>query len=165
MIIRPATSADLPAILAIYNHEIATSTAIYIDEPQTLAQREAWFAAKSAAALPVLVLENESGVAGFGTYGPFRTLPGYRYCVEHSLYVAENKRGLGYGKQLLTALIETATAQGLHTMIGVVDAQNEASIRLHRAFGFEQAGHLKQAGFKFNRWLDVVFLQKMLRSS
>ena len=162
MRIRAATETDLLAILAIYNHEIATSTAIYIDEPQTLAQRAEWFNAKQVARLPVLVIEDESGVAGFASYGPFRHYPGYRFCVEHSLYVAENRRGHGYGRQLLTALVEIATANGLHTMIAAIDAANARSIKLHLDFGFQQVAHMPEVGHKFNRWLDLVLLQKTL---
>ena len=162
MQIRPATNSDLPAILAIYNHEIATGTAIYIDEPQTLEHRAEWFAAKQTAGFPVFVLEDELGVAGFGTYGPFRHLPGYRFCVEHSLYVAENRRGRGYGRKLLATLIEAATAQSMHTMIAAIDAANHRSIKLHTNFNFIQVGRLPEVGYKFNRWLDVVLLQKTL---
>jgi L-amino acid N-acyltransferase YncA len=159
---RPALESDLPAILAIYNREILTGTAIYIDEPQTLSQRTEWFAAKQQAGMPVIVLEDADGVAGFGAYGIFRNFPGYRFCVEHSIYVAEQKRRLGYGRILLTTLIDAASAQGKHTMIAVIDGQNQGSIRLHQAFGFTQAGYLKEAGTKFGRWLDVVFMQKIL---
>jgi phosphinothricin acetyltransferase len=162
MRIRPAIEADLPAILAIYNHEIATGTAIYIDEPQNLAQRAEWFAAKRDAGLPVFTLEDEQGLAGFGTYGPFRSQPGFRYCVEHSLYVAENRRGRGYGRQLLATLIDAAAAQGMHTMVAAIDAQNERSIKLHTDFNFTRVALLPEVACKFNRWLDLVLLQKTL---
>jgi phosphinothricin acetyltransferase len=165
MKIRPATILDLPVILTIHNREIETGTAIYIDEPQTLAQRAEWYAARTQAGFPVIVVEDENGVAGYGTYGPFRTLPGYRFCVEHSLYITERKRGLGYGRQLLATLIDAATAQRLHTMIAAIDADNAGSIRLHAQFGFTQVGHLPEVGRKFNRWLDLVLMQKMLASS
>jgi L-amino acid N-acyltransferase YncA len=162
MRIRHATDADLPAILAIYNHEIATGTAIYIDEPQTLAQRAEWFAAKHAAGHPVFVLEDEAGVAGFASYGPFRNFPGYRFCVEHSLYVAENRRARGYGKQLLLILIEAATTNGMHTMVAAIDAANARSIALHAKHGFTQVALMPEVGRKFNRWLDLVLMQKTL---
>jgi len=162
MRIRPATDSDLPAILAIYNHEIATGTAIYIDEPQTLEQRAEWFAAKRAAGLPVLVIEDEEGVAGFGSYGPFRPQPGFRSCVEHSLYLAENRRGRGYGKLLLSALIDDAIMRGMHTMVAAIDAENQRSIALHAGFGFTLVGQLPEVARKFDRWLDLVLLQKTL---
>jgi L-amino acid N-acyltransferase YncA len=162
MSIRRAHESDLPAILSIYNHEILTGTAIYIDEPQTLEQRAHWLAVKQEAGLPVFVLEDADGVAGFGTYGPFRFFPGYRFCVEHSVYVAHTKRRLGYGKQLLATVIEAVSAQGMHTMIAAIDAENEGSIKLHSEFGFTRVGHLPQVACKFNRWLDLVLLQKTL---
>ena len=162
MQIRPASESDLPTILAIYNREIVTGTAIYLDEPQTLAYRRQWFTDKTADGLPVFVVEDSDGVAGFGTYGMFRNYCGYRFCVEHSVYVAENKRRLGYGKRLLATLIDVASAQGMHTMIAAIDAQNEQSIQLHLGFGFTQAGRFTEVGRKFDRWLDVVFLQKIL---
>jgi phosphinothricin acetyltransferase len=162
MRIRPATSSDLPATLAIYNREILTSTTIYIDEPQTLEQHHRWFASKHEAKMPVFVLEDDDGVAGFATYGQFRNLPGYRFCIEHSIYVAESKRRLGHGKRLLACLIEAAGSQGMHTMIAAIDAGNETSIKLHTEAGFVQVALFKEIGCKFNHWLDVVFLQKML---
>jgi L-amino acid N-acyltransferase YncA len=162
MQIRHAQESDLPTILAIYNHEILTGTVIYIDEPQTLEHRREWLTQKQQAGLPVLVLEDEQGVAGFGTYGIFRNFPGYRFTVEHSVYVAEHKRGAGYGRKLLATVIEAATMRGMHTMIGVIDGENERSIQFHLSFGFTRVGHLKEVGFKFDRWLNVVFLQKML---
>jgi len=162
MRIRPATDSDLPAILAIYNHEIATGTAIYVNEPETLGQRAEWFAAKRAAGLPVLVLEDEEGVAGFCSYGPFRSQAGFRSCVEHSLYVTENRRGRGYGKLLLSALIDDAVMRGMHTMIAAIDAENQRSIALHAGFGFNLVGQLPEVARKFDRWLDLVLLQKTL---
>lgn len=161
---RPAIESDLPAIAAIYNHEILTSTSVYTDEPQTLEQRREWFTAKKDAGMPVFVLEDGDGVAGFGTYGRFRNFTGYRFCVEHSIYIAEAKRRLGYGKLLLATLIEAASDQGMHTMIAGVDGRNEGSIRLHLAFGFSQVGYLQEVGHKFNQWLDLVFLQKILET-
>ena len=162
MRIRPAIESDLPDILAIYNHEIATSTSVYIDEPHTLEQRKEWFASKQAAKLPILVMEDETGIAAFGSYGPFRPFPGYRLCVEQSLYVAETRRRRGYGKLVITALIETATAQGLHTMVAAIDTENEHSLELHRTLGFTPVGHLREVACKFGRWLDLVLMQKNL---
>ncbi len=162
MRIRPATESDLPSILAIYNHEIETSTVAYTDQLQTLDYRRTWFAEKTAAGLPVLVLEDEDGVAGFGTFGPFRHFSGYRLCAEHSVYIAAPKRRRGYGRQLLAAVIEAATAHGLHTLVAAIDSENGASIELHRAFGFIHVGRLPEVAFKFNRWLTLVLMQKTL---
>jgi phosphinothricin acetyltransferase len=162
MQIRQATEADLPTILAIYNHEIATSTVAYTDQLQTLDYRRAWLEEKTAAGLPVFVLEDEDGVAGFGTYGQFRHFCGYRLCAEHSVYVAANKRRLGYGRKLLAKVIEAATAHGMHTMIAAIDSENAASIELHAGFGFVHVGRMPEVAFKFDRWLTLVLMQKRL---
>jgi L-amino acid N-acyltransferase YncA len=162
MHIRPATDADLPAILAIYNHAIEHTTATWDYAPHTLAMRQAWLTTKEAAGLPVIVAEDAEGVVGFGTYGPFRPQEGYCFTVEHSIYVAEDKWGRGIGKRLLTALIESATAQGMHVMIAGIDADNAVSIHLHRTCGFVEVAHFKEVGRKFDRWLDVIFMQKLL---
>ncbi len=159
---RAAVASDLPGILGIYNDAIRTSTAVYDDQPHTLEMRTEWFRGKAASGLPVLVVDEGEGVAGFGTYGLFRNFTGYRFCVEHSVYVAEKKRRRGYGRLLISTLIETAASQGMHSMIAGVDAQNEVSIRLHTALGFVQVAHLKEVGYKFERWLDLVLLQKFL---
>jgi len=164
MKLRPAVESDLPGILAIYNHAILTSTALYNHEPQTLAMRHAWFALKKASGMPVFVIEDADGIAGFGDYGLFKTWTGQHYSIEHSIYVSETKRRLGYGKLLLSTLIEAATEQGMHTMIAGVDSQNEASIHLHLSFGFTQVAHFKEVGRKFDRWLDLLFFQKFLDS-
>jgi phosphinothricin acetyltransferase len=99
---------------------------------------------------------------GFASYGPFRTLPGYRHTVEHSVYVHSEFRGRGLGRQLLERLIQRAQASETRTMIGVIDTQNAASIQLHERLGFVPAGTLREVGFKFGRWLDVVLYQKVL---
>jgi phosphinothricin acetyltransferase len=162
---RTAMESDLPAILAIYNHAILTSTAVYDYEPDTMVMRQAWFAAKTKSGMPVFVSEDEDGVSGFATYGAFRNRAGYRYSVEHSVYISEAKRGLGHGRLLLSTLIEAASRHSMHTMIASVDAQNEISIHLHLKLGFAQVAHFREVGYKFDRWLDLIFLQKILDPS
>jgi L-amino acid N-acyltransferase len=162
MTIRAAGRADLPRILAIYNDAVLRTTATYDDQPHTLEMREAWFAAKQQSGMPVLVVADAQGVQGFGTYGPFRSFSGFRFTVEHSIYVAEERRGQGMGKLLLPALIDAAAGQGMHTMIAGIDATNAVSLRLHEAHGFTQAACLREVGYKFARWLDLIFLQKIL---
>ena len=162
MSIRQATPADLPGILAIYNDVIATSTAIYLDEPVTLASREAWLAEKNARGFPLLVADEGGQIAGFGSYGDFRAFHGYRFTVEHSVHVASAHRGKGLGRALLLALLPLAKAQGKHVMLGAIDGDNEASIRFHRQLGFEQTARMPQLGYKFGRWLDLVIMQKLL---
>ncbi len=162
MHIEPATSADLPAILAITNDVIATSTAIYADDPATLADRAAWFAARQAQGYPVLVARDGEQVLGFASFGDFRPWPGYRYTVEHSVHVRADARGKGIGGALVAALFPHAQASGKHVMIAGVDAANTASLRLHARLGFERVAEFHEVGRKFGRWLDLVFLQRFL---
>ena len=160
--VRDATEADLPGLVAIYNEVIATSTAIYSSEPVTLANRFEWWRTRVAQGYPVLVAPDASGVMGFASFGDFRTWPGYRFTVEHSVHVRADCRGQGVGTQLLQALLPRAAACDKHVMIGGVDAANAASIRFHERLGFTQVGHLREVGYKFERWLDLVFLQRRL---
>ena len=163
--IRPANEADLPGILAIYNDVIATSTAVYADDPVTLQDRLAWFEARRAQSYPVLVAADSDDVVGFASFGDFRAWPGYRFTVEHSVHVRADRRGSGIGRRLVEALIPLAKAQGKHVMIAGVDASNHASIRFHERLGFEQVAHFREVGHKFGRWLDLVFLQRFLDRS
>jgi phosphinothricin acetyltransferase len=150
-------------IMAILNEAIANSTALYDYQARTPAMMTAWYDAKDKAGYPVIgVMDETRRLLGFGSYGPFRAWPAYKYTVEHSLYVERAHRGRGVGKLLLTELIEAARRQDYHTLIGGIDAQNTASIALHRRLGFEQCAYVREAGFKFNRWLDLTFYQLML---
>lgn len=163
-LIRPATEADLPGILAIYNEVIRTSTAAYTEREATLDDRRTWFTARTAQGYPMLVAEDPAtgAVLGYATFGDFRPWPGYRHTVEHSVYVHADARGHGLGAALVTALFGPAAAMGKHVMIAAIDAANPASIRLHERLGFEQVGLLRQVGTKFGRWLDLVFMQRFL---
>jgi len=160
--IRPAAESDLPALTAIYNEVIASSTAVYTDTPVDVADRQAWWAARTGQGYPVLVADAGEGAIGFATFGDFRAWPGYRFTVEHSVHVAAGRRGGGVGRTLVEALFPIAAALGKHVMIAGVDGDNAASIRFHERLGFEQAGRLRQVGFKFGRYLDLVFLQRFL---
>lgn len=150
---------DLPELLAIYNDVIATSTAVYSDLPTTLAERREWWLARRRQGYPVLVARDDSGVVGFATFGDFRSWPGYRHTVEHTVHVRADRRGRGIGSALVRALLPRAAALDKHVMIGAVDAANDGSIRMHERLGFVRAGHLREVGRKFDRWLDLVFLQ------
>lgn len=151
------------AILAILNEAIATSTALYDYHPRPPASMDAWFAAKRAGGFPVLGIESAAGeLMAFASYGTFRAFPAYKYTVEHSVYVHRDHRGKGLGRQLMQALVEAARAQGVHVMVGAIDAANGASIALHESLGFTHGGTIRQAGFKFGRWLDVAFYQLTL---
>ena len=162
MLIADATEADLPGILAIYNDVIAHSTAVYSNVPVTLENRLEWWSSRVARGFPVLVTRDEGGVTGFATFGEFRAWPGYRYTVEHSVHVRADRRAQGIGSELVRALFPRATAQGKHVMIAGVDASNAASIRFHEALGFERVALLREVGRKFDRWLDLVLLQRWL---
>lgn len=152
----------MPAILEIYNDAVLHTTATYDLEPQSLEQRTAWFEQRTRQGFPVLVAEVAGTLAGFGAYGPFRDKPGYRYTVEHSVYVATTTRGRGIGRALLTELIRLARAAGNHAIVGGIDAENEGSLRFHLALGFVEVGRLQQVGRKFDRWLDVIFVELLL---
>lgn len=150
-------------ILAIFNDAILNSTALYVYQPRTTEFLEEWFETKAKGNFPVIGAVNESGeLMGFGTYGPFRTGAAYKYSVEHSIYVAARFRRQGVGKALLRETISAAQAQDYHVLIGGIDSRNAISIALHKQFGFEYAGRIKQAGYKFGRWLDVDFYQLIL---
>jgi L-amino acid N-acyltransferase YncA len=151
------------AILAIFNEAIVHSTALYDYKPRTMQMMEAWFAAKSTGNYPVIGIENEAGdLMGFGSYGTFRAWPAYKYSVEHSVYVDARFRGRGVGKRLLQDVIAAAQRQGYHTLVGGIDSTNAVSIRLHESLGFSHCGTIRQAGFKFGRWLDLSFYQLIL---
>jgi phosphinothricin acetyltransferase len=161
MLIRDGTEGDLPGILAIYNHVIAHTTAVYTETPAPLADRQAWFAARRAGSFPVLVAD-DGGAIGFASFGDFRPWPGYARSVEHSVHVAEAARGRGVGSALVRRLIDEARARDKHVMVGGIDAANAASIALHRKLGFVEAGVLREVAQKFGHWLDLLFMQKML---
>ena len=157
--IREAIAADLPAILEIMNESILNSTAIYDEEPRSMAYVQHWLEEQRKNNMPVFSCLHNDATVGYATYGQFRPKYGYRYTVEHSVYVDEFHRGAGIGQLLLTALMERASADGLHRMIAGIDADNRGSIRFHEKNGFVPVGHLKEVGFKFGRFLDLVFMQ------
>ena len=153
------------AILAILNHAITTSTALYDYHPRTMDNMVTWFAAKAAGNFPVIGAVNKSGtLMGFASYGTFRAFPAYKYTVEHSVYVHAEFRGQGLAKQLMHALIARAQAQGKHVLVGAIDADNAVSLKLHAELGFERVGTMPQVGFKFGRWLDLALVQRVLAS-
>jgi L-amino acid N-acyltransferase YncA len=163
---RMAIDADLPEILAIYNHIIATSTAVYRDDPTTLEERADWLHARQSAGFPTIVAARGGEVLGFASYGPWRgAFPGYRHTVEHSVHVGEAARGLGIGAALMGHLLDLAREGNVHVMVGAVDADNAASLRFHAKLGFAEAAHFHEVGFKFGRWLDLVFVEKSFPGS
>ena len=153
----------LEAIRAIFNDAIVNSTALYDYEPRSVEVIEAWFAVTEEKKLPVIgVLDDGGTLMGFGSYGPFRPHAAYQHTLEHSIYLDARFRGRGLGRQILQRLIERAREQGYHMMIGVIDAENGTSIALHEKMGFAHCGHIKEAGFKFGRWLDLELMQLVL---
>lgn len=160
--IRPAREADLPEILEIYNHVILHTTAVYAYEPHTLAMRKDWFESKVRDGYPLFAAEDGGRVVGLSTYGPFRAWPAYKYTVENSVYVAADQRGKGIARLLMLPLIDAARVRGYHAIIASIDAANEASLRLHRSFGFEEVAHFREVGYKFGRWLDLKFMELLL---
>ena len=157
-----ASRRDLPQILAIYNEVIRNSTAVYSEEEFTAARGETWFDAKMDHGFPLVVVRDASGIAGFGTFGEFRAWPCYRHSVEHSVHVRADRRGQGIGRALVTELLARAAASSKHVMIAGIDADNAVSIGLHHSLGFTSVGHFHEVGFKFGRWLDLVFMQCIL---
>ena len=157
--IAPASRQDLPEILEIYNEVIRTSTAVYTEIELTAERGAAWFDAKRAAGFPFLVARDASGVTGFGTFGEFRAPPCYQNSVEHSVHVRSDRRRQGIGRQLVIELMKQAAAMHKHVMIAGIDADNAVSIKLHEGLGFINVGHFHEVGFKFGRWLDLVFLE------
>jgi L-amino acid N-acyltransferase YncA len=162
--IRLAEDKDIPEILTIYNDIILNTTAVYEYQPQTLAMRKAWYAAKLKDGYPVYVAVQENTIAGFSSIGPFRAWAAYKYSVENSVYVASHLRGQGIGKLLLPPLLQSAREKDLHVIIASINSDNLSSIRLHQSFGFEEVAHFKQVGFKFGKWLDLKFFELILDS-
>lgn len=160
--IRLAVETDIAQMLVIYNDIILHTTAVYDYEPHTPEMRQAWFKTKQEQGNPVFVAEEEGRILGFSSIGPFRAWAAYKYSVENSVYVAASERGRGIGKLLMPPLIEAAKKMKLHTIIASIDATNEASIKLHEGFGFKEVAHFKEVGWKFERWLDLKFLQLIL---
>lgn len=160
-IIRLATRQDLDAINEIYNYYVSRSTCTYQEEPTTASERLAWFE-EHAASHPITVAEADGRILGWSALSSFRTRAAYRFTAENAVYVRHDLHGRGIGSALLGDCIDRGRAAGHHSIIAVIDAQQTASIRLHRKFGFEQVARLREAGLKFERWLDVVYLQRML---
>ena len=160
--IRNASEDDLPRLLEIYNDIIINTTAVYDYEPHTIEMRKQWWETKKTQGFPVFVAEDEGHISGFSSIGPFRAWAAYKYSVENSVYVASDARGKGIGKLLIPPLLDASKKLGMHTVIAGIDATNEASIKLHKRFGFEEVAYFKQVGWKFERWLDLKFLQVMI---
>jgi phosphinothricin acetyltransferase len=159
--IRRGTAADTEAIRTIRNTAIAETTAIWTSVQQSPEDCAQWLAGHLERN-SVLVAELRSNVVGFACWGPWRAKEGYRHTVEDSVYLAEGHRGHGLGRILLKPLIDSARSSGAHVMIADIEASNEASVRLHQRLGFEMIGTLHEVGTKFDRWLDLTILRRLL---
>jgi L-amino acid N-acyltransferase len=157
-----ATEDDLPGILAIFNDVIANTTAVYREQPVTLEERRSWMQSRIAQGYPVLVARDSSSVVGFASFGEFRAWPCYRNTVEHTVHVRADSRGCGIGRSLLEALLPRARGLGKHVVVAGIDGDNAVSMRLHQRFGFLEVGRFREVGRKFDRWLDLVFMQRFL---
>ena len=165
MELRHCTEQQLPEILDIFNDAILNSTALYDYKTRSLDMMYAWYADKQNGNYPIVgAFDEENTLLGFSTYGMFRVRPAYKYSVEHSVYVRKDKRGQGLGKILLREIITKAEEQGFHTLVGVIDASNTVSMKLHEKEGFVLTGIMKEVGFKFDKWLDAAFYQLILKT-
>ncbi|MES2774595.1 MAG: N-acetyltransferase family protein [Bacteroidota bacterium] len=162
MLIRPAENKDLSVILGIMNDAILNTTSIYDYATRDTTFVENWFSKKQEDQLPVLVCEINGEAVAYGSYGIFRAWEAYKFSVEHSIYVQPGFQGNGIGKHLLLALIDEAKKGGYHTMIAGIDAANQKSCAFHQRFGFVEVGTFREVGYKFGKWLDLVFMQLML---
>lgn len=162
--IRNARPDDAEAIRAIYNAAVVNTTAVFDYEPRSAEAQMVWLAMKAEQDLPVLVAEENDTVLGYASYGQFRPWPAFQFTVENAIYIAPNRRGQGIGRLLLGELIAVARAHGLRSMVAGITAENTASLALHEKLGFERTGLIRDSGWKFERWLDLVFLQRMLQT-
>ncbi|NCJ07139.1 GNAT family N-acetyltransferase [Synechococcales cyanobacterium C] len=161
--IRPAQLSDIEVITDIYNEAVLNSTASYDEHPQTSQQRRNWFEQHQEQGLSTLIAEiAPDHIVGWAALSFFRPWEGYRYTVEDSIYISQAYQGKGIGTQLLGELLEQAKGMKMHVVMAGLDAQNPASLRLHQKLGFRQVGYLPEVGFKFNRWLDLVLMQRIL---
>lgn len=163
--IREALEADLPAILALYNDMVLHTTTVYNETPHTLEMRRQWLSEKQAGNWPVLVATVHNKFAGFATYGTWRAWQGYRFTAEHSVYLQPEFQAQGIGRLLMTELIQRARMAGLHVLVAGVDASNASSIRFHEKLGFKTIGIFPEVGYKFNRWLNLCMMQKILQTT
>ena len=161
-VIRPAEQRDVARILEIINYEITHSNSTHFHEKRTYSEQLSWFQEKQVEGFPVLVAEHEGEMVGYGTYRLFSAWDLYQHSIEHTIYLAKDSRGMGIGKLILQNLMNHAQEDDHHVMIAGIDPSNERAIRLHEQFGFELVGKFKEVGYKQGKWMDLVFMQKVL---
>ena len=163
MLIRDATIDDAQGIMLIYNEAVEHTTAIWNEALVDIANRQAWLLERQGRGYPVLVAVDDSdAVLGYASFVDWRAFDGYRYTVEHSVYVRHDRRGAGVGRLLMAALIDRARALNKHVMVAAIEAGNKESIALHLKLGFVQTGLMPEVGTKFGRWLDLAYFQLKL---
>jgi L-amino acid N-acyltransferase len=162
VVIRDAERSDVAGMVSIYNDVLATTSAVWSEQPTTIGEREQWLDDKQTANHPVLVAVDASGVLGFVACGPFRSFPGYAKTMEHSIHVRPDVRGRGVGALLLASVEDRARSLGVHVMVAATDATNEGSIRFHQRVGFVEVGRMPEVGRLRGTWRDLVLIQKIL---
>jgi phosphinothricin acetyltransferase len=160
--IRLATVEDAEPIMAIYNHEVTTSTATFDLVPRSLDDQREWLAARSGAFSAIVAVHGDGDVVGFASLSPYKERAAYRTTVEDSVYVHRMRTGRGIGRLLLVELVGIARDSGFHSVIARIEAGGAASRALHAACGFDLVGVERQVGRKFGRWLDVAVMQIVL---
>ncbi len=160
--VRLARLSDAEAIRTIYNHYVQNSSVTFDMVPRSLEQQEAWLSARSGALAVIVAVDGDDQVMGFASLSPYKDRPAYRTSVENSIYVAPGMERRGVGRTLMSSLIEVATEHGYHSMMARISGPQESSVGLHKAVGFELVGIEKEVGRKFNRWLDVAVMQRLL---
>lgn len=165
IVVRPATEADLPAVAAIYNHEIANSIATFDLEPPTLTYWHERLCSDHPGDHLLVAADADDRVLGYSYSWSYRPRPAYHHTRETSVYLDTAARGKGLGKLLYRALLTAMTDSGVHTAVALVALPNPASVALHEAVGFEYVGTMREVGYKFNRHIDTAWYQKMLTVS
>ncbi len=163
LVLRDATAADVPSMHAIYAHHVLHGVGTFDEVPPTVADMNEKWRGVVASGLPWLVAEDAGAVVGYANASMFRPRPGYRYSIEDSVYVRDDRRGQGIGAALLAHLLPRCEATGARQVIAVIGgSENTGSIAVHRKAGFEVVGTVRSAGFKFGRWVDIVLMQRAL---
>lgn len=160
--IRDATPSDAGAILPIFNQAVLETTAVWSNQPSDLAGREEWIRTRISKDLPVLVCEADGMILGYAALSDFRPLDGYKHTKENSVFVEITQHRRGIGRALMISLLQRARQIDAHAVVAAIDSTNAASISLHNSFGFTEVGRLPQVGKKFGKWLDLVYMQKLL---
>ena len=162
MNIRKAQRIDVPAMREIFNEVLRNSNSIYREEEVTLEERYAWFDEKIEHGFPIFGAYDGEKLIGYAGYGTWRAAQGYRKTVELTIYVDSAARGNGTGKALMQTIIDQATTDGYHVMIGAIDSANQPSIDFHKKFGFVETARMPEVALKNGQWLDLVFMQRTL---